>query len=325
MARLRLGVVLLFAPAVSAALDTLRLALGDPGRERIEPHLTLISPLSLPAARLGEVSELLGRVASGTAPLRVRLGPPATFFPLSPVVYSPLIEGAGQVRALRRLVAVAPLERRSQWPYVPHVTLHEDATQGRIEAALGCLDNFSAMASVECIALMHRESGKRWEVLADFVLSGRPQRVGTGGFELLLAAAGRPDPQAAEWRRGCHSGLFGPDQGVPAPLVITARHGGEVVGMATWRLRSPAMELADLAVEPSLARMGIGRQLLLAGEREAAAAGFFRLEAVVAPGSAAQHYLQHWGWRPRHLLARWFPASAGILLEKVLGERPVAQ
>ena len=51
------------------------------------PHITIILPVNVSVERVPEVLASFARPRPATEPMSVRLGPPTTFEPVSPVVY----------------------------------------------------------------------------------------------------------------------------------------------------------------------------------------------------------------------------------------------
>jgi len=170
----RLGVALLPDPPVSDAVDALRRALGDPSLGRIPAHITLVPPVNVPA---GEFGAALGRLRSAAAaqpgPLRLTLGPPATFLPDNPVLYLEVGGDLERLQYLRDAVYAPPLRRPLSWPWVPHLTVADSATGERIAAALAALDHFAVVASFDRVVLLEEQRGRVWSSLADAAL-GRP-------------------------------------------------------------------------------------------------------------------------------------------------------
>ena len=106
--------------------------LGDPSLGRIPPHLTLVPPVNVRADQLAAALARLRAAAAGQpGPLRLTLGPPATFLPDNPVLY---LEVGGDLRARCGLCATRssrrPCERPLSWPWVPHVTVADSAERG---------------------------------------------------------------------------------------------------------------------------------------------------------------------------------------------------
>lgn len=173
MARVRLGVALLLPPPLAGEVDGLRRALGDGSLGRIPAHLTLVPPVNVREDRLGEALAVMRRAAAATRPFTARLGPPDSFRPASPTVHL-AVPGDAPVQALRDRVFVDPLARPLTWPFVPHVTLAEEATDERIDAALAALVAFSVEVRFDCVHLLREGPGRVWAPIAD-ARSPRPR------------------------------------------------------------------------------------------------------------------------------------------------------
>jgi 2'-5' RNA ligase len=224
--RRRLGAVLLLTGRAAAEVDGLRRACGDRALGRVPSHLTLVPPVNvreddLPAA----LTRLRAAAAAVRGPVDVTLGPPATFLPDNPVLYLD-VGGPGlpAVHRLRETVFAYPLERSLTWPFVPHVTLADNAEPDRIEAALIALADYSAEVTFDRLHLLEEGAERTWLPLADCPL-GPADLVGRGGFEVELTTSDLLDPEA---------GAFLADHGAepgPPPYVV-ARHRWEVVGVS---------------------------------------------------------------------------------------------
>lgn len=166
MPRVRLGVALLLPPPLDAEIDGMRRALDDGSLGRIPAHLTLVPPVNVREDRLGEALAVLRLAASVTAVFTLVLGPPATFLPANPTVHLAVLDTA-VVRTLRDKVFVDPLARPLTWPFVPHVTLADDATPERIAAALVALAGYRAEATFDRVVLLREGPGRVWSSIAD--------------------------------------------------------------------------------------------------------------------------------------------------------------
>jgi 2'-5' RNA ligase len=262
----RLGVAVVFESPVSDEIDGLRRALGDPGRPRIPPHITLVPPVNvrdadLPAALLAlrEAAEAVGR------PLALTLGPPATFLPDNPVLY---LRVAGDVVGLTKLrdsVFRPPLARSLTWPWTPHVTIAERASQARIAAALAALEDYLADTTAMRVVLLEEHVGRIWRRLADAALAPAVV-VGRGGLELRLARSELIDPEAAALaeRLGATPGALGaPTQRGRrvASIAFTARREGAVIGVGAVWLDDGGACVA-VGVDPNSRRQGVGSAVL---------------------------------------------------------------
>jgi len=269
--RHRLGVALLLDPPGSVEVDGLRRALGDTALGAVPPHVTLVPPVNVRAEDLGDALRVLRSAANDqTGPIAVDLGPVTTFMPASPVVY--LAVGGPELDRLARLrqaVVAGPMLRPDHWPWVPHVTLTDDAPADRIEAALAALFSYKAETVFDRVVLLE-EREHRWQPLADACL-GRAAVVGRGGLELEIVE-GRvlgPDVMAmVAMAGGAQAAFLAALDTVPAPssIVLTGLRLGEVVGVATaWQDGEVGgtVEVCVL-VEESSRRQGVGRALLRA-------------------------------------------------------------
>jgi 2'-5' RNA ligase len=217
----RLGVALLVPPPFDAAVETLRTALGDPALGRIPPHLTLVPPVNVRDDRMDDALAVLR--AAGEAmdgPLVLELGPVATFLPTTPVAYLAVGGDLAGLEQLREAIFVEPLARSLTWPFVPHVTLADEAPTERIEAAVAALADYRVAVVFEHVHVLEEGSGRVWTPVADARLGPPPAR-GGGGVAVELHVSAAPPPDAA--------GLLGPQ------LTVTARRDGRVVGVLVAR------------------------------------------------------------------------------------------
>ncbi|MGQ0743615.1 MAG: 2'-5' RNA ligase family protein [Acidimicrobiales bacterium] len=237
---MRVGVVWLVPPPADAAVDALRRGMDDGALGRIAAHLTFVPPVNVRADRLAEALDLLRVVGADSAPFEVTLGPPTTFWPDTPVAYLPVIEGAERVMALRNRVFAGPLERPLSWPYVPHVTIAEEASPERIQAAAVALSGLEIATRSDRIHLLAQHEDKIWRPLAEIPL-GPPQSTAQGSLPLRLEVTTVADPLA-----------FGPTGPPPEMRFITARRPSSVAG---W---------VSLALAPGEAALGTARHLAMA-------------------------------------------------------------
>ncbi len=257
MARVRLGVALLVPPPLDAEIDGLRRALGDGALGRIPAHLTLVPPVNVREDRLAEALAVLRRAASATRPFTVSLGPPSTFLPDNPTLHLGVPDDAA-VRALRDRVFVDPLARSLTWPFVPHVTLADEADPDRIAAAVTALADYRVDVTFSRIHLLREGPGRVWAPIADAPFA--PQVViGRGGLPVELTVSEHVDPEAA--RLG------------PARLVVTARSDGAVAGFVEGWCEESAAHVSSLVLAPDYLHLGVDLHLLAAFRSEAADRG----------------------------------------------------
>ena len=298
---MRLGVALLVPAAAAAEIDVLRRALGaGDAAHRMAAHLTLVPPVNVAEERLGEAEALVRSAAAGTRPIAATLGPPTTFLPVNPVLHLAVgpPPAVAAVEALRARVFTGPLARSLTWPFVPHVTVVDGGAEDRILAAVTALADHVVPVTFDAVALLreHRdEDGVRiWRPLLEARFGG-PSVVGRGGLELELEVGRRLAGDVERWaaavdedhRRGDAGSGWTPDE----PVTVTARRGGDVVGVADGACRDGDAHLVRLLVDPAVRREGIGSHLLAAYGAEAADRGAHRILARAPAGSAAERFL----------------------------------
>jgi 2'-5' RNA ligase len=273
VARRRLGVAVLLQPPLATEVDGLRRAVGDGALARIPPHLTLVPPVNVRDEALGGALERLRSAAAAAVPFELTLGPVGSFLPANPVL---LLEVGGDLTALRAVRDAAftgPLTRPLSWPWVPHVTLADDLDRDRIAAASLALDHYAGTARVERVTMLEErrsEDGRRWVPLADAALGPR-RVVGRGGLEVELTGGRLLDPEAGGVLAA--AGASPGDAGAAAPsVVVTARSGGEAVGVAAAWVEADGAHGAVI-VHPAWRRRGIGGHLLAALEADLDASG----------------------------------------------------
>lgn len=172
MARHRLGVVLLVPEPWSTEIDGLRRALGDDALGRVPPHVTLVPPVNVRDDDLPVALDLVHGAAAACPPLDVRLGPTASFAPISPVAY---LAVSGEPAAMSALVGLrdavqqGPLERPSDLPFVPHVTVAIELPDDRLAAAVTALTQYRVDVRLDRIHVL-AEAGDTWEPVADVAL-----------------------------------------------------------------------------------------------------------------------------------------------------------
>jgi GNAT superfamily N-acetyltransferase len=184
-----------------------------------------------------------------------------------------------RLRALRDATFAPPLRRPLSWPWVPHLTVADSASEDRIAAALTALDRFAVTATLDRVVLLEEQRGQVWSSLADAALSPATV-VGRGGLALEITRGRIIDPEVrhvlhdagaerAEW---CEEGLRPP--GLPfSPIVLSARREGLPAGVATaWRADDGGH--VAVFVAPAVRRQGVGGTLLAHLESAVVAAGW---------------------------------------------------
>src|SRR4051794_41351382 len=108
---------------------------------------------------MDEAWVLVRRAASACSVLRLTLGPPATFLPVTPVLYLAVNGDVDEVIALRDAVFVPPLQRPLDHEFVPHVTLGDGIDEEVVTAALVALAAYEASVTIEWVHILEEQQG----------------------------------------------------------------------------------------------------------------------------------------------------------------------
>lgn len=180
-----IGVALDIPQPFKQELQEWRERLGDPNAARIVPHVTLLPPTPVPSEALPEIEEHLRCVAATFEPFDIRLRGSATFLPISPVVFVPLVVGIAECEQLEVAVRSGPLQRTIGYPYHPHVTVAHDLPAAALERAYADLASYDASFRVWGITLFEQGPDLHW----------RPQR------DVTFRVGGLPGPTEERYAR----------------------------------------------------------------------------------------------------------------------------
>ena len=193
--RRRLGVVLLLDAPWRSEVQGLRRALRSPSLDTQPPHLTLVPPVNVPENRVGEALAVLRRGAARCrSTLHLAVGPPTSFAPMSPVIYL-TVDGRDldELHRLQTSVFRGPLLRSVDHDYVPHVTLHESASEEAMAAALAVLAGYRVDVEFDRVHVLEQGPDRVWRPLTDVAFGPTTVR-GRGGVELHLRWSRHPAP-----------------------------------------------------------------------------------------------------------------------------------
>ncbi len=318
-------VALALSGEVATEVDGMRRGLGAAALDRVVPHITVVAPVNVLAEDLDEAASVARAAAARSGPLRVTLGPPATFFPRAPVVYLAVGGDVEAISALRQDSSAGPLappRRRPPRDFGPHVTLDQKIDPARIPGALDALGSYRASTVLEDVSLLcFDESARRWSP-TEVISLGRPFVAGRGGIEVEITLALRADTatetwEAEEWARYSRR-RYGDGFRADRPYHLAARAGGELAGVAGGDVRGLVCHLARLIVAPSWRSMGVGGHLLRAVERLASERGCSRVRLEALAGGAAEgFYLRH-GYEVAALLPAWREELDFVMMERLL-------
>ena len=148
MVRRDFGVAIGLPEPYTSELQDWRRHLGDPNAAGIPPHVTLLPPTALREQALVQVEEHLRAVAAQEEPFEMVLRGSATFRPVSPVVFVPVVKGLADCERLEAQVRSGPLERELKFPYHPHVTVAHDLPEDALDRAFDGLARYEATFTV---------------------------------------------------------------------------------------------------------------------------------------------------------------------------------
>jgi 2'-5' RNA ligase len=313
MPRQRLGVALLFDEPVRSELLGLRRALGTPSLATQPPHLTLVPPVNVRDSDLTAALGVIRTAAAHSGLLRLELGPARTFLPVSPVAYLAVDGDVDRLTALRDAVLRGPLRRQIDHPFVPHVTLHEDASPELAASAVAALHAYGVEVTIASIHLLREGPGHVWAPIADARLE-EPAVRGRGGVEVAFRRARMraPDVRAlfAETSTAAVAGRNGAE-----PWVLEAWEGTELAGAAMGTAADGQWVVMALAVAPGSRGRGVGTRLLDEVIAQAAAAGTGVVGVLVPPeGPDVPTWVASRGFVARHPRAnqvRWLALPRG--------------
>ena len=137
------GVVINVPEPGASELTAVRLQTGDPLGSLIAPHVTVLPPSTRPVHQIKEIKRHLRQVGRRHPPFPVRIRGTASFRPVSPVVFAPLVEGHQDCKDLEASVRSGVLARDLAFDYHPHVTLAhgvDDAVLDSVAARMAGYD-----------------------------------------------------------------------------------------------------------------------------------------------------------------------------------------
>ena len=162
------GVAVGIPEPYTSELQGWRERLGDPNASGIPPHVTLLPPTAIAEDALEDVEEHLRRVAAAESPFLVHLRGSATFRPVSPVVFVPLVQGIADCERVQAAVRTGPLARELAFPYHPHVTVAHDLGEDALDRAFTSLASYEARFEVWGFTLFEQDGAGVWRPQRDF-------------------------------------------------------------------------------------------------------------------------------------------------------------
>ncbi|MGB3411451.1 MAG: GNAT family N-acetyltransferase [Microthrixaceae bacterium] len=203
--RRRVLVALIPQSGLSGKIRAVASLFGQPRRERIPPHVTVVPPINLSEDDLVEARAILRRVASETKPFQLGFSSLASFAPSAATVHLAVADEGGHLAHIRDQIRSGPLSREDPREFSPHITLVTSASDEQIQAALMVSQAHTGAAGplgtwdVDRIFMLEQirsEAGTSWQILAEEPFA-RAAVVGRGGIELNLRSVGHLEPASA--------------------------------------------------------------------------------------------------------------------------------
>ena len=167
-----IGVAIGIPEPYGRELQGWREQLGDPNAKRIVPHVTLLPPTPVDDSSLPAIEEHLRKVAADEDTFEIILRGSATFLPVSPVVFVPLVQGISECERLEEKVRSGPLDREVRFPYHPHVTVAHDLPPDALRRAFDAIRGYEASFRVWGFTLFEQDVDGTWRPQRDFVFGG---------------------------------------------------------------------------------------------------------------------------------------------------------
>lgn len=253
MPKWRLGVALMFREPHRSQIQGIRKALGDGALAMIDPHITVASPVNVNVNDLEDAFRLLRHAAARCEPFSLEVGPVTTFKPDTPVIMLD-VGGAhlSELLRLRELVFRPPIERKVEWPYVPHATVMDDAADDVIDAAVAALSNYREVIEFDGVHLLRQFEDRVWRPILQAPFGPRVV-VHRAGVELQITVAEMLDALAAQ-----RIGLADPNENFAVEALLD-----ETVVAATWgRVSGDVLDIDGVWVDEDHRGLGFGAEVM---------------------------------------------------------------
>ncbi len=261
--------MLLIPRNLAPEIDGLRRATGFSKIESVPPHITLVPPINVADDEVDDAIALARHVAAAEQPLHVVLGPVGTFNPITPVVYlrvsGPGVDG---IKRLRDGLDSGPLAQELSHPFVPHVTLSDDATDREIEGAIASLTHFVEHVVLDAVTVLEEDDDRIWRPIADAPLTAQTTTRTVGANPVTITVTSLPT------QAGSIMGRY-------RSLSVEAFVDGRVVGLARGHIAPGDLAwLDELVVIRETRSTGVGGMLARAFTDAARAAKATEIRAV---------------------------------------------
>ncbi len=314
--RRRLGIVVVPDRAAAFRIETLRQALGDPHRERIAAHVTLIRPFNVNGDELLEVLDAVAAAALKARSLSALLGPPRVFDSTDTLYLAVDEATAARLTTIREALRVGRMDLPEQYPnYVPHLTLARGLPRSDLEQGAAALAPCRIPATIEKLTVFEMDPAGVWHTLCDFELAA-PAVSGRGGFEISISRSEAPEPEVEEfsaraWAEHDSALGVGWDR---RELTLVARRNDRVIGVASGWVDGGLGYLGSLIVDTPHRGEGVGRRLVEAFRSATAEHGATRWAVRTFANTEAHAWYLHHGWVEEARFADWIEGREFVQL-----------
>ncbi|MDO5049438.1 MAG: 2'-5' RNA ligase family protein [Actinomycetaceae bacterium] len=140
----RIGILIAVPEPWMTELADLRVQAGDNHGTVTPSHITILPPTTVKKSEREAVMEHLQTVASRFAPFRISLLGTGSFRPVSPVVFVNVDKGHQTLIDLEDEIRSGILDRPTRFPYHPHVTIAQQVSDEKLDAAQEKLADYEA-------------------------------------------------------------------------------------------------------------------------------------------------------------------------------------
>lgn len=167
-----IGVAIEIPEPWATELTNWRAKVGDPQAHLVPPHVTLLPPTELTAEESATAEQHLVAVAAASRDFQMHLRGTGTFQPVSDVVFVAVDRGISDCEVLERAVRSGPLQRATEFPYHPHVTVAHALPHDALDRAYEALAGFEARFAVSGFTWFEHGQDGVWRPERAFPFSG---------------------------------------------------------------------------------------------------------------------------------------------------------
>ncbi len=271
MASLRLGVVLGFDGDLRSEIDGLRRAIDSPQLSIVEPHITLSSPTNVESRELIFRLVSLFRFASRQSSFDARIGPSSSF-------------RVDKFVSLLSVTSDCDLEKLSlsvrdlmglgdpQYPFVPHVTLFDGASQQIVDSTDFLFSGYKRRASFDSLIIFRMNKKGAYAKFAEPIFTSE-FRSSAGGrvvkYFLLRGVGDLLSYLFEDEFYSSHVGEYGSHLAIDTPIsqsfsVVGFDDEDRPISFATLRQLGAVVTLERVFLSSDLRGLGMSRGVLSA-------------------------------------------------------------